>query len=80
VTPATPLQSGPLCYFLLHWPLHPEDGSSINLWNDGILPQYYTESQPRRPQLLQTTYHLYTHMVVTNYKALYTLFIFHVPD
>jgi hypothetical protein len=25
-----------------------EDGVSMNLWNVGILPQYYTASQPRR--------------------------------
>jgi len=29
----------------------PEDGSSMNLWNIGILPQHNTVSQPRRPRL-----------------------------
>jgi hypothetical protein len=28
--------------------LHPEDGGSMDLWNVGIIPQHYTESQPRR--------------------------------
>jgi hypothetical protein len=27
------------------------DGRSMHLWNAGILPQHYTASQPRRPQL-----------------------------
>jgi hypothetical protein len=27
---------------------HPEDGSSMNLWNFGIPPQHYTASQPTR--------------------------------
>jgi len=30
--------------------LHPEDGGSMDLWNDGSLPQHYTASQPRRPR------------------------------
>jgi len=25
---------------------HPEDGGSMDLWNDDILPQHYTTSQP----------------------------------
>jgi len=29
---------------------HPEDCSSMDLWNYGILPQHYTASQPRRPR------------------------------
>jgi len=28
-----------------------EDGGSVDLWNVGILPQRYTVSKPRRPQL-----------------------------
>jgi len=28
-----------------------EVGSSMNLWNGGILPQHYTEAQPSRPRL-----------------------------
>jgi hypothetical protein len=28
-----------------------EDRGSIDLWNVGILPQYYVTSQPKRPQL-----------------------------
>jgi len=35
-------------------PLHPKDGGSIDLWNDCILPQHYTMSQPRRPHLEKT--------------------------
>jgi hypothetical protein len=31
--------------------LHLEDGSSMDLWNVGILPQHYAASQPRRPWL-----------------------------
>jgi hypothetical protein len=31
--------------------LHPEDGGSMDPWNIGILPQYYTASQPRRPRI-----------------------------
>jgi len=31
--------------------LHPEDGGSMDLWNVGILPRHYTESQPKRPRL-----------------------------
>jgi hypothetical protein len=36
-----------------HWcqGLHPEDESSMGLWNIRILPQHYMASQPRRPQL-----------------------------
>jgi len=30
---------------------HPEDGGSLDPWNVGILPQRYTASQLRRPQL-----------------------------
>jgi hypothetical protein len=30
---------------------NPEDGGSMDLWNVGVLPQHYTASQPRRPQL-----------------------------
>jgi len=30
--------------------IHPEDGSSMDLWNNGILPQNYTSSQPKRPR------------------------------
>jgi hypothetical protein len=35
---------GPCCF-------HHEDGGSMNLQNNGILPQHYMMSQPRRPQL-----------------------------
>jgi hypothetical protein len=46
--------------FLLY--LHPEDEDSAVLRNAGTLPQYYTASQPRRPQLgSQTLFHKYTH-------------------
>jgi len=31
--------------------LHPEYGGSMDLWNDGILPQHYTASQPIRTRL-----------------------------
>jgi len=31
--------------------LHPEDGGSEDLWNNGILPQHYTVLQSRRPWL-----------------------------
>jgi len=31
--------------------LHPEDGGSIDIWNVGISPHHYTESQPSRPRL-----------------------------
>jgi len=30
---------------------HPEDRSSIDPWNVGILPRHYTASQPRRSGL-----------------------------
>jgi hypothetical protein len=30
----------------------PEDDGSTGLWNDGILPQHYTASQPRRPNVV----------------------------
>jgi len=33
------------------WIVTPEDGGSMVLRNDGILPQHYTASQPRRPRL-----------------------------
>jgi hypothetical protein len=38
--------------------LHHEDGSSMALWNVGILPQHYTASQPRRPrvEIIQTVF------------------------
>jgi len=29
--------------------LQGEDGGRMDLWNDGILPQHYTTSPPRRP-------------------------------
>jgi hypothetical protein len=33
----------------LKYVLHPEDGGSMDLRNVGVLSQYYTTSQPRRP-------------------------------
>jgi len=30
---------------------YPEDGGNVDLWNNGILPQHYTVSQSRKPQL-----------------------------
>jgi len=42
---ATPCSfRGPSCLTL-------QDGGSMDLWNAGILPQYYTASQPRTPRL-----------------------------
>jgi hypothetical protein len=35
--------------WILDRAIHPEDGSSLDLWNLGILPQHYTASQPRKP-------------------------------
>jgi len=32
------------------WPLHPEDGGSMDLWHGGNLPQYHMMSQPKKPQ------------------------------
>jgi len=41
--------------------LHPEDGGSLVLWNNGILPHHYLMSQPITSQLksrlLQSTAH-----------------------
>jgi len=31
--------------------VHPEDGGSMDLWNNGSLPQHYMASQPRKPWL-----------------------------
>jgi len=33
------------------WHDHPEDEGSMDLWNFGILPQYYAALQPGRPRL-----------------------------
>jgi len=33
----------------------PEDEGSMDLWNIGILPQYYTVSWPRRPWFESST-------------------------
>jgi hypothetical protein len=35
-------------YHRFRGPCCPRDGGSMDLWNDGILPQHYTAPQPRR--------------------------------
>jgi hypothetical protein len=45
---APPPHSGPIFVsFFPFWSLHHEDGCSMDIWNNGILPWHCTESQPR---------------------------------
>jgi hypothetical protein len=50
--PDAPFHSRPICMPLYQsQSLHPEDRSSMDLWNVGILPQHYAVSQPTRSRL-----------------------------
>jgi len=50
--------------------LHPEDGRSMALCNNGILPHHYTASQSRRSQHVSSSLisdmYVYTHFINTN--------------
>jgi hypothetical protein len=51
---------------------HPEDGGSMGLRNVGILPQHYTASQPRRPQIFTAV--KTSNLAVGDSQSLFLLF------